>query len=136
MINKRMEYIKYMRCSYDRIMTYHVEILGTGSSIYKYEVIDNKYILLNDRSDMVFTILGISESEMNWDNNIRKKEIILLHDVTMRIFLFTIEIERIRPWGYPEIVPMLLDENRMYVEELQDMRDPNSSWDKEGRPMF
>lgn len=136
MTNKHMEYIKYMRHAYDRIMTYHVEILGTGSSVYKYEVIDNKYILLNDRSDMVFTILGISESEMNWDNNIRKKEIILLHDVTMRIFLFTIEIERIRPWGYPEIVPMLLDENRMYVEELQDMRDPNSSWDREGRPMF
>ena len=136
MTNKHMEYIKYMRRAYDRIMTYHVEILGTGSSVYKYEVIDNKYILLNDRSDMMFTILGISESEMNWSNNIRKKEIILLHDVTMRIFLFTIEIERIRPWGHPEIVPMLLDESRMYIEELQDMRNPNSSWDREGSPIF
>ena len=136
MTNKHMAYVKYMRRAYDRIMTYHVEILGTGSSVYKYEVIDNKYILLNDRSDMMFTILGISESEMNWSNNIRKKEIILLHDVTMRIFLFTIEIERIRPWGHPEIVPMLLDENRMYVKELQDMRNPNSSWDREGRPVF
>ena len=136
MNGKHMEYIKYMRRAHDRIMAHHVEILGTGSSVYKYEVVDNKYILLNDRSDMIFTILGISESEMNWSNNIRKKEIVLLHDVTMRIFLFTIEIERIRPWGHPEIAPMLLDENRMYIEELQDIRDPNSSWDREGSPIF
>ena len=136
MNGKHMEYVKYMRRAYDRIMTYHMEILGTGSSVYKYEVVDNKYILLNDRSDMIFTILGISESEMNWSNNIRKKEIILLHDETMRVFLLTIEIERIRPWGHPGIVPMLLDENRMYVKELQDMRNPNSSWDREGSPVF
>ena len=135
MTNKHMEYMKYMRRAYDRVMTYHVEILGTGSSVYKYEVINNKHVFLNNRSDMMFTILGTSESEMNWDN-IRKKEIILLHDVTMRIFLLTFEIERTKPWSHPEIVPMLLDENRMYVEELQDVIDPNSSWDREGRPIF
>ena len=135
MNGKHMEYMKYMRRAYDRIMTYHVEILGTGSSVYKYEVIDNKYVLLNDRSDMIFTILGISESEVNWNNNIRKKEIILLHEVTMRIFLLTIEIERIRLWG-SEIAPMFLDEDRMYVEELQDIRNPTSSWDREGSPIF
>lgn len=135
MNGKHMEYMKYMRRAYDRIMTYHVEILGTGSSVYKYEVVDNKYVLLNDRSDMIFTILGISESEVNWNNNIRKKEIILLHEVTMRIFLLTIEIERIRLWG-PEIAPMFLDEDRMYVEELQDIRNPTSSWDREGSPIF
>lgn len=136
MNGKHMEYMKYMRRAYDRIMTYHVEILGTGSSVYKYEVIDNKYVLLNDRSDMIFTILGISESEVNWSSNIRKKEIVLLHEVTMRIFLLTIEIERMRTWGHPEITPLFLDKNRMYVEELQDMRDPNSSWDREGIPIF
>lgn len=136
MNSRHMEYMKYMRRAYDRIMTYHVEILGTGSIVYKYEVIDNKYVLLNDRSDMIFAILGVSESEVNWSNNIRKKEIILLHEVTMRIFLLTIEIERIRTWGHPEITPMFLDENRMYVEELQDMRNPSSSWVREGGPIF
>lgn len=135
MTNKHMQYVKYMRRGYDRIMTYHIKGLGTRSSVYKYEVIDNKYIFLNDRSDIVFTILGISESDMSW-YNVRKKEIILLHDVTMRIFLLTIEMERTRPWGRPEIAPMLPDEKRMYVEELQDMRNPNSSWDRERSPIF
>ena len=137
MNGKESQKIKHLRYLYDKNMTYLVEVSGTITRVFKYTVLHDRFLFFDDRKDVMFHIVGVAESDYLHSGKI-VKEILLMKMDDNKMYNFTIEDERTPNFYELEMRQPLDDFFRinMYVEELQDIRDPNSSWDREGRPLF
>ena len=137
MNGRGLKKIKHLRYMYSIRMMNLVEIIGTKTWVSKYTICNEWYLFFNDREDIMFHILGMTESELYHDGKLIK-EILLMREGNNKRYKFTIE-DKIAPVFHELEKNTLLSEAykvNMYVEELQDMRDPNSSWDREGSPIF
>lgn len=137
MNGKELGRIKHLRYMYNSRMMYLVEILGTKTCVSKYTIFNEWYLFFDEREDIIFHILEASGSEPH-HNGKGIKEILLMRTDNNKMYNFTIE-DKGTPSFYELGENTLLSETykvNMYVEELQDKRDPNSSWEREGGPLF
>lgn len=137
MNGKELEKIKHLRYMYNSRMMHLTEVLGTKTGVSKYTICNEEYLFFDDREDIMFHILGVAESELHHSGKLIK-EILLMKMDDNKMYNFTIEDKRM-PSIYELEMNRPLDEFfrvSMYVEELQDIRDPKSNWDREGRPLF